>query len=216
MMKDCKIIYINLDKRKDRKDHIEKQLKDLNLNNFERFPAVKKKVGWHGNVLSFCSILEKAISENYEQLLIVEDDMLITDIDKFNESINSFEKNVGKNFDVLLLGGNNIGPLKEHTEFYCKITHTYAGTGYLINKHYYKTYLDRLLLSKNHILNHPGQNYHWIYASDAITQELQTNDNWYFIFPYGAIQLPGFSDIVGKKVDYTPYMTSIVPVSGIL
>lgn len=213
MLPNCKIIYLNLDERLDRKEHIEKQLKDLGMNDFERFSAIKRNPGWEGHTLSFVAILEKAINEKYEQLLIVEDDMLIEDIPKFKDSMKSFEENIKNNFDVLLLGGNNQGSLKEKAEYYCKITKTFAGAAYLVNKHYYKTFLDRLMISKKFIMEHPGVRMDHVYASDVIMNKIQAEDNWYLIFPHGAVQLPGYSDILKRNVDYSCYMKNLEPVT---
>jgi GR25 family glycosyltransferase involved in LPS biosynthesis len=80
-----KAFYINLDKRKDRRDYIEEQLGKIGLD-AERFPGVESSEtisGHRGCRLSHLTIIRKALDENIGNVLIIEDDCVF--IDGFNE-----------------------------------------------------------------------------------------------------------------------------------
>lgn len=124
-----KIYIINLDERKDRLTHTIKELNYYQVKNFQRFSAIKpnfdnidsklyekysdylsdnKKqyiVGATGCKLSHLSIIKDALKNNYENILIFEDD--ITFIDNFTIYLNDFISKVSTmNWDMLYLGGN--------------------------------------------------------------------------------------------------------------
>ena len=67
--------YINLDHRTDRKQHVETQLSSIGINNYERFKAIKLPNGALGCSMSHLKCLEIAKQNNWEHLLIVEDDI---------------------------------------------------------------------------------------------------------------------------------------------
>jgi GR25 family glycosyltransferase involved in LPS biosynthesis len=69
--------YINLDDRTDRKESIEKLLKDLEFENFERFPAVKKKGRSIGCSTSHANVLKHIAENNIYPALILEDDVSV-------------------------------------------------------------------------------------------------------------------------------------------
>ena len=68
------ILYINLSFRQDRKEHIEKQLKTVGFNSFERFNAVNIKNGALGCSMSHLKCIEYAKKNNWGHVLICEDD----------------------------------------------------------------------------------------------------------------------------------------------
>ena len=68
------IFYINLDKRTDRKIHIENQLKLLNWS-AHRFPAILHSFGAIGCSLSHLTLLRYARKNKLDHILIMEDDV---------------------------------------------------------------------------------------------------------------------------------------------
>ena len=69
------IIYINLDKRTDRKKHIESLFP-----NAVRFPAiVDERGGYFGCVRSHIECLKLAKENNYDKVVILEDDFIYKD-----------------------------------------------------------------------------------------------------------------------------------------
>jgi glycosyl transferase family 25 len=102
------VFYINLDTRTDRKEYIENHLKSIGLN-AQRFNAIKLKNGAIGCSMSHLKLLETAKANNWDHILIVEDDIQFTKPDFFVSQFNTFlEQN--KSFDVVLLAGNNMPP----------------------------------------------------------------------------------------------------------
>ena len=71
------ILYINLEKRKDRKKHVEKQLALLDLSG-ERFNAIKLKDGRVGCSMSHLKCVQLAKERNWEYVFICEDDITFT------------------------------------------------------------------------------------------------------------------------------------------
>ena len=67
------IFYINLDHRTDRKEEIEKELRDIGLP-FERFSAIPTCPGIIGCGYSHLSVLKEARRRGYKNVLIFEDD----------------------------------------------------------------------------------------------------------------------------------------------
>ena len=75
-------LYINLENRLDRKEHIEKELEILDIP-YERFNAIKiPEFGALGCSLSHIECLKYAINNNLDNILILEDDFQLTIRDK--------------------------------------------------------------------------------------------------------------------------------------
>jgi glycosyl transferase family 25 len=103
-----KIIYINLEYRKDRKEQIEHELEIMSLKqNSERFDAIKGNPGGIGCGLSHIEILKLAKERNYKNILILEDDFqFIVSKEDFEEQLCLFFENV-KEYDICMLGYNH-------------------------------------------------------------------------------------------------------------
>ena len=82
--------YINLDHRTDRKEHVINQLTTLGLPTFERFNAIKMENGAIGCSMSHLKILQEAVKNNWDHLLIVEDDITFLDPELFKANLNTF------------------------------------------------------------------------------------------------------------------------------
>jgi glycosyl transferase family 25 len=67
-----KIIYINLNKRVDRRADIENELNLFSLR-YERFSAIEHEDGAIGCALSHLEVLKIAKKNNYKNILILED-----------------------------------------------------------------------------------------------------------------------------------------------
>jgi len=89
-----KIIYINLDKRIDRRTDIEKELNDFGLE-YERFQAIETPgFGILGCGQSHLAVLKLAKERGYKNILIFEDDFT------FLVSKEEFENELNKFFDL--------------------------------------------------------------------------------------------------------------------
>ena len=99
-----KFLYINLEKRKDRKKQLLEHLKkvDISDDKIERIDAVYEKYNGHlGCCKSHIKALERAKELGVDSVVILEDDFVFTmDKDKINEKINHFLKKY-PDFDVV-------------------------------------------------------------------------------------------------------------------
>jgi glycosyl transferase family 25 len=197
--------YINLLSRPDRKQHVENQLKSIGIN-AERFNAIKMSNGAIGCSMSHLKIIENAKANNWDHVLIVEDDILFTDPNLFIKQFNKFLSN-HKDFDVALIAGNNIPPYVRIDDSCVQVVHCQTTTGYIVQKHYYdtliKNYKDGLVL----LMKNPAD--HVSYAIDKYWFNLQHIHKWYLITPLTVTQREDYSDIEKRATNYTPAMLDL-------
>lgn len=194
-----KILYINLEKRTDRKDEIETELKthlteDDYSNKVERFDAILNlDSGSLGCVRSHIETLKLARSRNYKYIIIFEDDFeFIIEKDEFYNNINELFKmvNNGLEFKVVMLSYNALNRF-DYNNLLDLTTDVQTASGYLVNC----KYLDALINcieEGEHMLRLTGK--HWIYMNDQIWKQLQ-GDKWYLFKTRMGKQRAGFSDI---------------------
>lgn len=199
------VFYINLLSRPDRKQHVENQLKYIGIK-AQRFNAIKMSNGAIGCSMSHLKIIELAKANNWEHVLIVEDDILFTDPNLFVHQFNSFLSN-HKDFDVALIAGNNLPPYKRIDHSCVQVTNCQTTTGYIVQKHYYdiliKNYKDGILL----LMKEPAN--HFVYAIDKYWFNLQAIHKWYLITPLSVTQREDYSDIEKRPTNYTPVMLDL-------
>jgi len=194
-----KIIYINLEKRTDRKEHIENELKKFNLP-FERFNAFETKgMGILGCGYSHLGVLKKAKEMNYKNILILEDDfMFLVNKEEFETELTNFF-NLNIHYDVLFLsyGVNKNETLNNGTVN--RVLESSTASGYIVHHSYY----DKLISLYEWAMPLLGNTrMHWIYANDQIWKEYQKKDQWlYFIKRIGK-QIDGYSDNSERMTNY--------------
>lgn len=198
-------IYINLQSRPDRKAHVENQLKTIGIN-AERFNAIKLDNGAIGCSMSHLKILETAKANNWDHVLIVEDDILFTDPMLFISQFNKFLSN-HKSFDVLLIAGNNLPPYTQIDDTCVQVTHCQTTTGYLVQNHYYDILIKNFKEGILNLMREPAK--HVIYAIDKYWFKLQAIHKWYLIVPLSVTQRADYSDIEKRATNYTPVMLDL-------
>lgn len=203
--------YINLLSRPDRKQHVETQLKSIGIN-AERFNAIKMKNGAVGCSMSHLKLIETAKANDWEHVLIVEDDILFTKPSIFIEQFNKFLSN-HDNFDVVLIAGNNLPPYTKIDDTCVKVTHCQTTTGYLVKKHYYDKLIENYKQGILNLIKNPGN--HVLFAIDKYWFNLQEKDNWYLITPLTVTQREDYSDIEKRQINYTPSMLDLDKVAFI-
>ena len=147
---------INLERRKDRWNECLLEFKNKELNNIERVSAVdgkdlmffSQKVNSSALALILTNekIFESAIENNYETILILEDDIEFTDQVK---DISSFVEKLPENWDMIYFGGNHnthVGHKAPESinEKVVKLHHTFSTHCIGINKKAYQPILDRI------------------------------------------------------------------------
>ena len=192
-----KIIYINLDSRKDRDLSIRSQLKIYNLKAERLSASYIENNPSQGCALSHIRCLEEAIKNNYKNILILEDDFVFNvDPKEFKNKIFKFLKYV-KNWDVLMLLGYNVISEK-YNDTVNKIVESHTAAGYLVNNHYYKKLL-RSFKKSYKLLNNidnPGR------SIDVVWKELQKKDNWFIFEPFLGLQSSGYSNLEKQYINH--------------
>jgi glycosyl transferase family 25 len=198
--------YINLERRLDRKEHVVNQFNTLGLN-VNRFNAIQMKIGAIGCSMSHLKLLQTAIFNNFEHILIVEDDIKFLDPSLFKTQFNKFIEAHGNNWDVLLFAGNNMPPYKKIDDTCIKVSSCQTTTGYLVNGHYIKTLMQNVKQGLTNLLNRPND--HAQFAIDKFWFSLQQKDKWFLITPLTVVQREDYSDIEQRVVNYEKIMVDL-------
>lgn len=198
-------LFINLDHRTDRLQHVQEQLEMMDITG-ERFKAIKTKDGAVGCSMSHIKCLEIAKERNWEHVFICEDDIYFTNKELFIDSITKFNDNI-KEWDVLLVSGNNAPPFTHVAEYCIKTKNCRAATGYVVKKHYYDKLLANFREGLHGLIREPKNKHE--YAIDMYWNRIQRHDNWYLIIPLSVVQKEGYSDIENRVVDYKRLMMDL-------
>ena len=199
--------YINLDHRTDRKEHVTGQLTNLGLQGFERFNAIKMENGAVGCSMSHLKILQSAVQNNWDHVLIVEDDITFLDPALFKANFETFLQRNGNNWDVILLAGNNMPPYDAIDDVCIKVKRCQTTTGYLVNGHYIKKLMENVKMGLTQLMYKPAS--HAMYAIDKFWFVLQAVDKWYLIIPPTVVQREDYSDIEKKRINYQKIMMDL-------
>ena len=200
-----KAYYINLETREDRKLNAIKQLASVGFES-ERFNAILTSDGRLGCSLSHLSVLELAKKNNLDQVIIVEDDICFKVPDLFKKQLDCFLKSQ-KEWDVLLLGGNNSKPFTIASPYAIKVGHCQTTTGYIVRSHYYDTLIQNIREGIKKLLKSPKL--HFYYAIDKYWIKLQKKDKWFLLYPLTVTQISGYSDIEKKETNYEKLMIGL-------
>jgi len=199
--------YINLDHRTDRKEHVTNQLTNLGLQGFERFNAIKMENGAVGCSMSHLKILQSAVQNNWDHVLIVEDDITFLDPALFKANFETFLQRNGNNWDVILFAGNNMPPYDAIDDVCIKVKRCQTTTGYLVNGHYIKKLMENVKMGLTQLIHKPAS--HAMYAIDKFWFVLQAVDKWYLIIPPTVVQREDYSDIEKKRTNYQKIMMDL-------
>jgi hypothetical protein len=196
-------LYINLDYRTDRLEHVLAEFKKVGIKNAERFSAVRMKAGNVGCTLSHIKCLELAKDRNWDHVFICEDDITFTNPQVLKDSADKF-MNSGISWDVLVIGGNNCPPFETVGDFCARVHNVQTTTGYVVKKEYYDVLLSNYKEGLAFLLREPEKKKQ--YSLDIYWKILQQRDKWYLLTPLTIIQYYDFSDIEDRVVDYGPMM----------
>lgn len=197
-----KIYCVNLRRRTSR---WEKSLEEFQKHNLfvKRFNAVDGnthpkhpvlKPGEVGCLLSHLNIIKKSKESGFKKVLIFEDDVEFSD--NLVESFREYLKELPLNWDMLYFGANHAlcnpyesNPPIQITEHVYKVVHAYSTHAYAINE----TAYDRIISHIEKMTN----------PLDVMYSQIQKELNVYLFRPHLAWQRNGYSDIIGKEVDYS-------------
>jgi glycosyl transferase family 25 len=184
------IVYINLDRRADRRAEIEAELKAYGLD-AERFAAIEKNPGILGCSLSHLIVLRMARDRGWKNVLIFEDDFhFLVDRATFWERVSLFFRRHGDSFNVLMIDYclQKQEPVDDLVVAALEAT---GAAAYIVSERFY----DRLIGLYERtvpLLEATGQ--HWNYANDQAWKELQRDGLFLALVPRVGKQRPSFSD----------------------
>jgi len=187
MEKIAHFIYINLDKRPDRKAHMEQEFAKLGIppEKITRFPAYYNPLNGIGCMKSHLEALKLARSKNFKNVWIFEDDFT------FTASSTEIEDNLRQLFfkspkvDVAL--ASYIHKQSPFPPLYLsvfpniyRVVESQTASSYIVFQHYYDKLID--LFEDAYVqLELTGE--HWRYANDQVWKLLQVKDVWYCFTP---------------------------------
>ena len=182
------VLYINLDERPDRREKTEQEFSRIGLK-AQRVQAIKKKRGQLGCTLSHIKCLEMAKANNWDHVMICEDDILFAKDAQFvRERINTFLSR-HKDWDIIVLGIlPTDGVYLDDSAAWIK--RAWCTTCYIVRKEYYDVLLHNFKTSAERLCRKVIGN-----EIDHIWKSLQRRDKWMTILPIIVTQVPGKSDI---------------------
>ena len=197
MDKISKIVYINLERRKDRLTEIEQELQTYGLSG-ERFNAISHSMGIVGCNMSHTQVLKDATTAGLETLLVFEDDFqFLVDKPTFYKQLEDFFA-LNISWDIVLLS-YNLKQSEPYNDLIGRVREAQTTSGYLIHNRCFErlsdcieTATERLITTKEH----------WNYALDQAWKTIQqTGDVFYFKTRIGK-QRPSFSDNSNTFMDF--------------
>jgi glycosyl transferase family 25 len=195
-----KVVYINLAKRTDRRQHMEEFIEPFR-EKVIRFEAIEHSNGMIGCVESHIEVLKMAIENRWKNVLILEDDAMWNPTDRGYESLKFLLQNP---YDVILFGGSSADVDLQTL----KLNHSQSTASYLINGHYFETLLTNFISGRQLLELNPDLLH--MYSLDVYWNILVRKDLWYMILPNLIFQRPSISDIQKAYCDYTDaFITNI-------
>ena len=178
-----KTFVINLDRRVDRISEIKLPLK------WERFSATDGKEsfsnkpmferGWRGCRDSHIRLLEKVKELDEDFFIIFEDDVEVGE--NFINDLEKITKTLPENWDLLFLGGWNVGDKIKYNDFLYLAKKVYCTHAFIIRKEIVEKMLNKFKERE--------------FKVNVLLSELLPNINSFICNPTIAWQKPGFSDI---------------------
>jgi GR25 family glycosyltransferase involved in LPS biosynthesis len=196
------VIYINLDSRPDRNDHVKNELAKVGINNPERFKAIKLENGALGCSMSHLKCIENAKQKDYPCVFICEDDIEFLDPSLFLNQMQTF-LNSNINWDVIIVAGNNMLPYTPVNNTCIKVLNCQTTTGYIVKKEYYDKLMQNYKEGIQKLMKEPTNNE---YKIDKYWFRLQREHNWYLIIPLTVVQKEDYSDIEKRVTNFKNYM----------
>jgi len=182
LLKNCPTYVINLKERNDKKIYIQNLFKQKNIN-FEFYSPEKHQNPRRGCLESHLHLIKEAIKNNYEKVLIFEDDV------KFIKSLKSL-KEPPTDWNMIYLGGTVHRVMDNKHKGYSRVQ-TWTTHAYFINLKD-KDFVNKLLEMESY--NEEVDRYY--------LEKIHPNYKCYMTNPMIAIQKEDYSDIEGQEVNY--------------
>lgn len=192
------VMYINLDKRKDRKLLAEKEFKKAGISAQRVSGTIFNGTnnananGSFGDLLTHVKILKYA-KEQKKNVFIFEDDVKF--INDYKAIIPLYCDEISQSdWDIAYLGGNILKPMYQISDHVGKLTHSQSTHSYGVKYEFIDTLLNYIPLDR-------------IIPLDVIYAELVIpRHNCYMPIPMLTVQRDDYSDIEGQMANYESYL----------
>ena len=197
-----RIVYINLDRRTDRRQQLEQELQRLEVPTakVERFAAIAHAEGLIGCGLSHLAVIRRAREQQWPNVLVLEDDFCAkADHAQLQAQLADLFRLPG--FDVFMLA-YNIPDQQEDaaTAGIVPTQNAQTTSAYLVHSDIYdrliETWEDGLAL----LQSEPWR--HWDFALDQYWKRLQPESRWFRAVPRLGFQRASFSDCSQQFMDH--------------
>lgn len=196
-------LFINLDSRVDRFEHALQEFEKMNIQ-VERVSAIKNKNGAIGCTMSHIKCLQIAKNRDYDYVFICEDDITFLNPNKLKESAEKFKTYMKSKWDVLIIGGNNVPPYEQLSDYCARVFSCQTTTGYIVQKHFYDILIKNFKESAEKLMRDPANKRE--YALDMYWKRLQKEHIWLMLTPPTVTQYESYSDIEERNVNYDHLM----------
>ena len=206
-----KIIYINMDARKDRRAELEAEFTRLGIPNDKimRFPASSYNGCPNtGCLVSHANVIHLAYEMGYRNVLVLEDDFrFIEDATKVNADIGAFF-DMKQDWDVLMLTTCSAVVIPEYVGYLAsRISSSTNGAGYLVNR---PMMMELVELFDSNVENLFNTKAHWLYQNDILWKSLMPTKQWYMFNHYLGYQVGGYSDLSqDQKIAILPQVFNV-------
>jgi glycosyl transferase family 25 len=190
-------VYINLDRRTDRRAEFESECQRMGFH-VDRFPAVAEQPGFLGCHKSHLAVLRMARDNDWDHVLIFEDDFqFLVSPTEFQSLLSEFFSS-GIEYDVVMLS-YNIQRQEPHNALLGKVLEAQTASGYLVHKRFYNTLIQNL---EYHLPLLESTGAHWLHLNDQCWKSIQAEAKWYYFTTRIGKQRPSFSDLSNRFMDY--------------
>ena len=192
--------YINLAKREDRNHHMRNITKHPFFKNVIRFNAIEHKKGAVGCTLSHIECLKMLSQKNDDYYMILEDDFCVLSQQHFDNFLKDFNEIKDRDdWDIITLTPRGDTMTHNvHNRFH-RISNNQTTTGYII-KHRFISELLPVFEASVSKLENGGDPNKW--ALDSCWKPMQLSTQFWYYNDIFAGQLPGYSDIEKRQVNY--------------
>jgi hypothetical protein len=191
-------LYINLERRTDRRQHMEAELQRIGLV-AERLAGTPHSVGIVGCGLSHLAALRRAKESGWPCVLILEDDFQAeVSPEAFWEALKEFGLRHGADFDVAMLA-HHVTASEPCDDLVVRVKEAQTASAYLVNASAYDPLIE-LLEEAMRMLQLTGE--HWIWANDQVWKRLQPQMRWFAFKPRLGKQMASWSDTANRFHDY--------------
>lgn len=193
----CDIVYINLDRRTDRLNEIQQELRNLGVTHATRFAAINANPGALGCSLSHQTILSNQIHTTDRLCMVLEDDaQFLIDRSELDTLIAEFAEH--PKMDVLCLGNRTRNQIRVSNKL-AITSHTQTTSCYI-----FKPYMCSVLLNvfSESIIRLENGEPQSTAALDQVWKNIQPYYTFVVPLTKAVVQRESFSDIEQEVVNY--------------